>query len=303
MVSIRKIRSFVAVFEEGSFTAAAEREGATQSGISQQVKQLETVLNAVLLVRNGRSVEATPAGRRYYEECVAVLKRLDQANHEIGAALSQGGEVRVGLMPTFTRGVLPRVLRHFMDENPATEIKVTEAYSGVLTDLVRAGELDFAVVPGLPSTVGLSTGLLLRDQEMLVTAKGRTGRHGEPVRLADAGPLKIVLPGHQNTRRRNIETYLATNGVIVARRLELDAMMATLEFVRNSDWVAILSSVIMVDDFGGERFEIRPLTSPQLDIDFVLIEPARKAMRPAARRFADLLKLESECAVSARALD
>jgi LysR family transcriptional regulator, nitrogen assimilation regulatory protein len=303
MVSLRKIRSFVAVFEEGSFTAAAAREGATQSGISQQVKQLEESLNAILLVRDGRSVEATVAGRLYYEECVTILRRLDHANQEIAATGLHGGEVSVGLMPTFTRGVLPPVLRRFMQEYPGTEVRITEAYSGVLTDLVRKGELDFAVVPGLPGAVGLATTLLLRDREMLVSAKGRTGRHGEPVRLAETGPLKIVLPGHQNTRRRNIETYLATNGVEVAQRLELDAMMGTLAFVRNSDWVAILSSVIMVDDFGGERYEIRRLERPPLDIDFVLIEPARRALRPAARLFADILRAESERAVAARSWD
>jgi DNA-binding transcriptional LysR family regulator len=121
--------------------------------------------------------------------------------------------------------------------------------------------------------------------------------------LAEAGPLKIVLPGHQNTRRGNIETYFATNDVEVAQRLELDAMMGTLEIVRNSDWVAVLSSIIMAGDSDGRQFEIRPLISPRLDVDFVLIEPARRAMQPAARLFADLLKSESERAIAAMAWD
>ncbi len=297
MISLRKIRAFVAVFEEGSFTAAAAREGATQSGISQQVKQLEEALQAVLLIRRGRLVEATAAGRRYYRECVGILKRLDEAGRDLAAA-GTAGEVRAGLMPTFTRGVLAPSLVRFMEDYPGIEIRISEAYSGVLTDLVRKGSLDFAVVPGLPETVGLSTSLLVRDREMLVAARGRTGRHGQPVRLAEAGALKIVLPGFQNTRRRNIESYIATNGVEVAQRLELDAMMGTLEFIRKSDWTAVLPSLIMAGDFGGEAFEIRPLAKPGLDIDFVLIEPARRAMRPAARLFAEVLKAESERAVA-----
>ena len=52
MISLRQIRSFVAVYEEGSFTAAAKREGATQSGISQHLKQLESELGVALLERN-----------------------------------------------------------------------------------------------------------------------------------------------------------------------------------------------------------------------------------------------------------
>jgi LysR family transcriptional regulator, nitrogen assimilation regulatory protein len=300
MTSLRQIRSFIAVYEEGSFTAAADREALTQSGVSQHVKQLEDTLGVVLLIRDGRSVEATPAGRRYYQDCVAALKRLDQSKQAITTTLSARGEVHAGLMPTFTRGILPPALGRLMTESPGTEIRITEAYSGVLTELVRKGELDFAIVPGFPGAVGLTATLLLRDQEMLVSRRDRTGRHGEALRLAEAGPLSIVLPGRQNTRRHNLESYFATNGVDIAQRLELDAMMGTLEFVRTSDWVAVLPSVIMARDFDGERFEIRPLDHPRLDTDFVLIEPARRAMRPAARLLADILKSEAECAIAAR---
>jgi LysR family transcriptional regulator, nitrogen assimilation regulatory protein len=300
MTSFRQIRSFIAVYEEGSFTAAADREALTQSGVSQHVKQLEDTLGVTLLVRDGRSVEATPAGRRYYQDCIAALKRLDQSHLAITSTLSEHGEVHAGLMPTFTRGILPSALSRIMDESPGTEIRITEAYSGVLTEMVRKGELDFAVVPGFPGAVGLTATLLLRDQEMLVSRRGRTGHHGIPLRLADAGPLKIVLPGQQNTRRRNIESYFVTNGVDIARRLELDAMMGTLEFIRTSDWVAVLPSIIMARDFDGARYEIRPLADPRLDIDFVLIEPARRAMRPAARLLADILKAESERAITSR---
>lgn len=303
MISLRKIRAFVAVFEECSFTAAATREGATQSGISQQIKQLEQALKATLFNRNGHAVEPTAAARQYYRECSAILKRLDQANQEVGSSTLLGGEVLAGLMPTFTRGAFAPALLQFMEESPGTEVRITEAYSGVLTDLVRKGDLDFAVVPGLPAAVGLNISLFVRDREMLVSAKGRTGKHGKPLRLAEAGPLKVVLPGHQNTRRANIETYFATNGVEIAQRLELDAMMGTLEFIRNSDWVAVLSSIIMAGDFEGEDYEIRPLADPRLDIDFVLIEPARRAMPADARHFAQVLKEESERAIGARTWD
>jgi hypothetical protein len=57
----------------------------------------------------------------------------------------------------------------------------------------------------------------------------------------------------------------------------------------------------MAGDCDGSQFEIRPLVDPRLDVDFVLIEPARRAMQPAARLFADLLKSESERAIAAMA--
>lgn len=295
MVSLRQIRSFVAVFEERSFTSAAQREGATQSGISQHIKQLETLLAVALFARNGREVEPTLAGKLYYRECVEVLRRLQSA-HQSVAVDHVRGTIRVGLMPTFTRSVLAPALDKFLGSAPGSEISVIEAYSGVLTDMVLKGDLDFAVVPAFEGVVGISHQLLARDREMLVSARrSRTKKQGlKSVRLSDLGPLKMVLPGVQNTRRRNIETYINTNGVTVVQRLELDAMMGTLQFVAAGDWVAILPFIMMVSDLDTGPFEIRPLEDPPLHSDFIMIEPARKVKSPAAALFADILKMEAE---------
>jgi LysR family nitrogen assimilation transcriptional regulator len=293
MVSLRQLKSFVAVFEEGSFTAAGEREGATQSGISQHVKTLEEELGTLLFGRNGRAIEATLAGKQYYLDCVDILKRLDAAHQEI-AVRQNGGVARIGLMPLIARSILAPTLEKFLQTTPGSEISIIEAYSGVLTDLLLKGELDLAVVPAFEGAVGLSSQLLLRDREMLVTAKRNSGQHLKPVSLSSLGPLKVVLPGKQNTRRRNIETYFTANGVNVARRLEMDAMMGTLEFVAATDWVAVLPFVMMASDIDRDRFEIRPLADPPLYSDFILIEPSRKLMTPAAALFASVLKSEAE---------
>lgn len=293
MISLRQIRSFVAVYEEGSFTAAAKREGATQSGISQHLKQLEAELGVPLLIRDGRDVEPTLAGKLYYRECVEILKKLEAAQQSV-AVHHIRGVIRVGLMPTFTRSVLAPALDKFLVSAPGSEISITEAYSGVLTEMILKGELDFAIVPAFEGTTGIAHRLLVRDREMLVSAKRGKARNLKPVKLSELGPLKVVLPGLQNTRRRNIETYFSVNGVNVTQRLELDAMMGTLQFVAASDWVAILPFVMMVSDLDGDQFDVRPLEDPPFYSEFVLIEPARKAMSPAAALFADILKREAE---------
>lgn len=293
MVSLRQLKSFVAVVEEGSFTAAGEREGATQSGISQHIKTLEDELGTPLFGRNGRAIEATLAGKQYYLDCVDILKRLDAAQHEVSVR-QNGGVARIGVMPTISRSILAPTLDRFLKSSPGAEISIIEAYSGVLTDLLLKGELDLAVVPAFEGAVGLSSQLLLHDREMLVTAKRHDGQHLKPVSLASLGPLKIVLPGKQNTRRRNIETYFTANGVNVARRLEMDAMMGTLEFVAATDWVVVLPFVMMSSDIDRDRFDIRPLADPPMYSDFILIEPSRKLMTPAAALFASVLKAEAE---------
>ena len=76
-------------------------------------------------------------------------------------------------------------------------------------------ELDFAVVPAFEGTVGLKSRHLVRDREILISGPERGLTPLEPVRLAECGPLKIVVPGPDNIRRRNLDTYFQSHGVEV----------------------------------------------------------------------------------------
>ena len=98
----------------------------------------------------------TPAGLRYYKRCVEAVGRLENANEEArGLAGLVTGDLRIGLMPTFTRAVLAPTLDDFVPRHPDVRLHVVEGYSGVLTDMVLADELDFAVVPAFEGRVGL----------------------------------------------------------------------------------------------------------------------------------------------------
>ena len=81
-IALRQIRAVIAVCEEGSFTRAAERENATQSGISQHVATVERTLGVQLFERSARGIAPTPAGLRYYKRCVEAVGRLEHANAE-----------------------------------------------------------------------------------------------------------------------------------------------------------------------------------------------------------------------------
>ena len=76
----------------------------------------------------------TPAGLRYYKRCVEAVGQLENAAEE---ARSFGGQVtgdlRIGLMPTFTRAVLAPTLEDFVPRYPDVRLHIVEGYSGLLT--------------------------------------------------------------------------------------------------------------------------------------------------------------------------
>ena len=298
MVTLRQLRSFVAVYEEGSFTRAAARENATQSGVSQHVSAAEALLGVALFERRAGGVEPTASGRLFYRRAIEVLRSLDLGVAEARATLGGlSGEVRAGLMPSFTRAALAPALERFLADHPQVRVEVIEGYSGALSDLVRAGTLDFALVPGGSGMTGLSLSPLARDREMLMSSASHPHpasalTHRDPVRLASLGPLKVVVPGLANIRRARLEAYFAAQGVEIAQLLEMDTMLGTLELVARTDWVTVLPGVICAGDADGLLRRVNPLAAPELTSDFVVIEPARGALAPAAERFLSALREE-----------
>ncbi|HKF10287.1 MAG TPA: LysR family transcriptional regulator [Xanthobacteraceae bacterium] len=292
-IALRQVRAVIAACEEGSFTRAAERENATQSGISQHVAAVERALGVKLFERSARGIVPTPAGLRYYKNCIEALGRLEHANEEARSLAGQiSGDLRVGLMPTFTRAVLAPTLEDFVPRHPNVRLHVLEGYSAFLTDMVLADELDFAIVPAFEGRTGLKSRLLVRDREMLLSGRQRGLAPLAEVQLADCAPLKIVVPGAQNIRRRNLETYFQTHGVEIAARLEMDAMIGTLEFVAQSDWVTVLPSLICINDVRKGDLVVNPIVKPTLRAEFVIIQPARRTLSALARRFLDCFEAQ-----------
>lgn len=292
-IPLRQVLAVIAVCEEGSFTRAAAREHATQSGISQHVAAVERALGVKLFERSPGRVTPTPAGLRYYKRCVEAVGALDRAAEEARSLGRQvTGELRIGLMPTFTRALLAPVLEDFVPRCPEVRLHIVEGYSALLTEMVLEDQLDFAVVPAFEGTIGLTSRLLLRDREMLISGPKRGLAPLAPLRLADCKPLKIVVPGPDNIRRRNLDTYFQSHGVEIDAMLEMDAMIGTLEFVARSDWVTVLPSVISVNDIGRGELIVNPLVEPELLAEFVVIQPTRRMPSTQARLFLERFERE-----------
>lgn len=292
---LRDMSIFVAAYEERSFTAAAERENATQSGVSQHMRNLEYMLGVQLFRRERGGVAPTPAADSFYRNCLEVLRVHALARSDIARYTnSLTGEIHVGLMPTITSRVLAPVLDRFLKEAPNVNVRITESYSASLTQTVQAGELDFAIVPAGSSTSGLREQFFVRSAEVLVSRAGGDLDPLAPVCLRNLSPLKLVVPGGNNARRHSIEGYCTSNDIRIGQMLELDTMLGTLDFVAYSDWVTVLPAVMMSEDGRHRALCVNPIVGPDMNVDLMLIEPVRRPMSKLATRFADLLREEAQ---------
>ncbi len=293
MASLRQLNSLIAVYEEGSFTAASERENATQSGISQHISAIEKELGINLFTRNSNGVIPTTICHGFYKKSVEAIRTLKTAEQEaMNAGKGLSGRVNAGLMPTFTRAALAPVLKSISTTHPNIEISIVESYSGSLTDMVKAGELDFALVPVMTGTQGIKYSNLVRDREVLVSSPSFGNNQGEEISLKNLAPLKIVLPTKANIRRIKLEDYFTAHSIEIANIMEMDSMIGTLELVGSTDWVTILPYLICVPDTHSNLRHINPICEPNIYSDFVIIEPIGRSLTPQATFFLKLLKEE-----------
>ncbi|MBA2505568.1 MAG: LysR family transcriptional regulator [Thermoleophilaceae bacterium] len=147
MLDVKRMRVLKEVAAQGSFSAAAEALSFTQSAVSQQVAALERETATTLVERGRGGVRLTDAGRALVSHADAVLARLADAEKELAAIKGlRGGTLRFGTFPSAGATLVPRAVAEFRERHPEVELTMVEAEPDDSTPMLRAGELDFALV-------------------------------------------------------------------------------------------------------------------------------------------------------------
>lgn len=106
----RQLRLLIAVAEQGSLLAAADRVGLTQPGASKALKELESTLNAPLFMRTNRGLVPTEAGTCAVRFARLIQSDISHLQQELSAIASgAGGRIAVGTImgavPLLTRAL------------------------------------------------------------------------------------------------------------------------------------------------------------------------------------------------------
>lgn len=289
MLSVARMRMFTAVIEEGSFTAAAERLHATQSGISQQIAKLERSLGMQLIERGPNGATATPAGRQLYARSIALLREIASVERGItDFGRGASGRLTLGVMPALTRSQVGPVLRRYRTDNPNVTVNILERASSELIEEVAGNRLDAAIVPVFNAPASLRCRLLGRTSEVLVARASKDNTHMSPVDVETLSPVRLILQSEGHIRRRRVLAYLRSKGVEIEALMDLDSMFATLEFVQNSDFVTMLPAIMVSPEIESGAMCVRPLASGGFTLDVMAVEPERREPSPI---LAELLSL------------
>src|SRR5262249_44596228 len=178
-LNLRQLETFVKVAEVGSFSKAALILNLAQPALSRQVRLLETELRQNLLLRTGRGVVLTEAGKRLYEHSVGVLQLVARAREDLVASRGEPtGQIVIGLPPSMGRMLTLPLVETFRRELPKARLAIVEGFSTHITEWIATGRVDVGLVHNPEAQAAIETTPILQESLCLVspgTAKRARG--------------------------------------------------------------------------------------------------------------------------------
>lgn len=271
-MELRKLRHVVTLAHERHFGRAADRLGLTQPALTRSIQSIEAELGLRLFDRGRDGVHPTRAGEALLADAVPLLRQMDVLERNMALLSDRAiGEVRCGFGPMAAALVLADMLSHVARDHAALRVRTWLGEVGELQDLLREGELDFAVLAHV----------LVEDRPDLSFRRigqirlGALVRRGHPlagrtVREEDAAGFPII--GGTGDGPTYTPTIACDNFEIAGRvALESDAI-----------WVA-------AEALADDRFALVHGLGFARPLEMVVASLARRTLSPPALLLIDLI--------------
>lgn len=239
MSTIRFLRTFLAVEKHGSFAAAADRMALTQAAVGQQMRALEGEFRRSLFDRSRRVVKLNPAGRALLPQAQRVVAAYEAMLADAGAEQELAGAITVGAIIS-AMGLLSENLVHLKQRYPALKVKLLLGSNDDLTERVRSGVIDAAIVVEVTreASDGMRWTPLYEEPLVLVASARVAGPRAEVAVLLKSQPF--IRFNRQAPTGAKIEQVLRRLRVKPDEIMEANSVAAIVDLVRQNVGIAIL---------------------------------------------------------------
>lgn len=281
------MKSFIAVTDAGSFSAAALRLNASQSTVSKHVAALETHLRCRLLQRTTRSLTLTDEGAAFYERALAALAAIDEAEAAVGLVGNAKGILRLTAPLSLVESRLMTFIGRFLHDNPGIEIDLK--LSDHALNLV-ADNLDLAIRIGQLGDSRLIARNIGVTRRVAVASPAYLNARGRPSHPADLISHNCITYSLSNGG----QTWSFTGGVTTAisGNFRADSPNALRAAVLADAGIALNAVWLFESELADGRLEIvLPNYEPQsLPINIIL--PSGRHIAARTRTLVEFLARE-----------
>ena len=287
-MNLRQLEYFIQVAELGSFSKAAALLDVAQPALSRQVRTLETELRETLLLRNGRGVTLTEAGRRLMEHGRGILQLVETARDDLGARRDEPvGHIVVGLPPSLARRLTLPLIEIFSAEMPKARLAIIEGFSVHIAEWLGTGRVDLGLLYNPEPAGALEIAPVLEERLCLIGRAAALPR--KSVALKDLARYPLVMPQRGHIFRRLMETQAALAGVRLHIAWEVSSVPAILDLVLGGHGYAALTGSAIRTHARREELSVAPIRDPEIRSMLCLALSAQKRRTPLISRTAQAL--------------
>lgn len=272
-MELRQLRYFVAIVEHGSLSRAAKVLHIVQPALSQQLQLLEEELGSSLMHRSAQGMQATDAGKIFYQHALAILKQVNDAKSAVNQSTDKpSGTVALGIPQSASGALALPLLTAVRSTYPDIVFQLTEELTGNLTEQLRAGRLNLAILFDDGQLAGFNLKPMVEEDMMYITRTGsQFATQRNSISLSKALQASLILPSIQHGVRPRIESRVRQAGLQIKDVIDITS-------------IAILKSAIMAD-MGATILPVSPF----------LAEIERGEMRACAISQSDLSRTVVLC--------
>ena len=222
-MELHQLRYFLAVVNEGSFTAAAQAVQVSQSGVSTQIQKLEHELGLALLDRSSRRVALTPAGSRlvaYARTAVAAVDDVTGAANDIRGLVT--GSLRIATVTGLVWQPLFDALAAIHAEHPGIDMRLHEGNSDDLITQVRDGTADVAIASWAGNVPdGVQVSVVFDDPLVAVVGRNHPWATRECLRVIELSRADVIVLTRGTGARTAFDALMARAGTSITPRWEV----------------------------------------------------------------------------------
>jgi len=290
-ITLKQIRAFLYVVEEGSFTRAADRLFLSQSSLTALIKQLEDIVNLPLLERTTRRVALSDAGLQFEPVARRLVLELDAALNDLNAVSGlERGIVGIAAAPSVVSLILPNLVADFSARYPGIRFYLRDDTSSAIQQAVLRKEVEIGITGKWADDPDLEFTPLLIDRFGVVCP------HGHPLMKRQA---KLEWTDLKDWRCVGLSTHTGIR-IILREQTELPASVATpfYEVSSTTGMEALVSAglgIAVLPALAAQRqplagLSFRELHGPVAERVIYLITHRGRILSPATQAFVELAK-------------
>jgi DNA-binding transcriptional LysR family regulator len=288
-LNLQQLQYFLASFDRGSFSAAAEALHLAQPSVSEQVRSLEAELGVELFIRVGRGLVPTEAGRELRPHAERVLHAVEAARESVLAVRElRGGTAAFGIWghARFYPGM--DIVADFRKRHPNVRIRLLGLNSAEVVDALRSGDLEAGMVALPIDDRGLDVRPITRDEIVYASTDPARLRGKIDIRRLSAAPLILsdASYGAMDPTRRQLAELAQREGVTIEPEIDVEDVESALALVAQGHGDTVVSRGVLwsIGSRLSKRIGWAPFAEPLYDT-FAFAWRRGAQLSPAGREF------------------